>query len=172
MKKTIIALSIVGITILALGVAGFAYAQSPEPPSPETQFGKGSWGRSNTGMMGLWANGDMQTALETALADTLNLTVEEIQTRFEAGATHLEIAIAEGMTEEEFFDLMSSLHSSFLDEAVASGSITQEQADWMKARMGQKWGAGASRFGGFGRGRCGGSMFGDDFQPRWGGMSY
>jgi len=170
MKKTLLVVSIIGITLLALGVAGFAYAQTPQPPTPETPYGKGRMGGFARGMLSFWADGDMHESLEIALADATGLSEKEIEERFEAGETHLEIALAEGMTEEEFFELMNSVHSSFLDEAVASGLLTEEQAEWMKERMSQKWGN-FSQFGRYGGG-CGGHMYNDDFQPRWGGMSY
>ena len=82
----------------------------------------------------------------SAYADAVDLTAQEVETRLEAGETLKEIALAQGITEDEFPALVIQERQSALDAAVADGAITQAQADLMlehmKNDMGQGFGPG------------------------------
>jgi hypothetical protein len=142
MKKTLIFVAVIGIFALALGVAGFAYAQDDDPDTPS--FGHwGGRGWHGGGMMGHWDDdadgkaGPMHDGMHTAIAEALGLTVEELDAAHEDGKTAWDIAEEQGISEEDFFSLMSAARSAALEQAVADGSITQEQADWMQSRWGE-----------------------------------
>lgn len=101
----------------------------------------GGYGMMGSGMMG-WngQEGPMHEVMIDSLAQNLNLTPEEIETRHDAGETILEIARAEGLSNEEIRDLMFSVHDTVLEKAVNDGWLTQDQADWMVEHMNQMWG--------------------------------
>ena len=93
----------------------------------------------------------------SALADATGLSIEELESRHEAGETHLEIAESLGLSAEEVQALMDSVHESVLDDAVANGWMTAEQAEWMGSHMDQMWRGdyGESNY----KGQCGGGRW-------------
>ena len=155
MKKFLIIGSIVGVVLIALGMVGFAFAQSqnPQPETPNGAWGMMRGGRGwaqGSGMMrggrgmGQGANGPMHTYMITALADKLGLTVDELQAKIDAGERPYDIAKAAGLTDAQIQDLMEQAHDEALKAAVAAGVLTQEQADWMDQHMEQRWEGGQS----------------------------
>lgn len=138
MKKTLIFVAVIGIFAIALGVVGFAYAQDDDPET-KPWGGRGWHGQ---GMMGRWGYDDdgdgkagpMHDSMHAAIAEALGLTVEELDAAHDEGKTAWDIAEEQGLGEEEFSTLMFDARSSALQQAVADGSITQEQADWMQSR--------------------------------------
>ncbi|MDP4000670.1 MAG: hypothetical protein Q8P83_00265 [bacterium] len=69
-------------------------------------------------------------------ADILGLTVEELKNRLEVGELFREIADAQGLTKEDVHAAMLESVKTRLAEKIASGEITQEDADkkleWME----------------------------------------
>mgnify|MGYP003961135849 CR=1 FL=1 len=157
MKKALIFVAVIGVFALALSVAGFAYAQDDDPDGP--WGGRGWHGR---GMMGHWDDdaeyGPLHETMHSALAEALGLTVEELDAAHEEGKTGWDIAEEQGMSGEDFFSMMSTARSAALEQAVADGTISQEQADWMQSR----WDEMEENGYGPGSGRC----HDDDFQGR------
>jgi hypothetical protein len=93
-------------------------------------------------------------------SDKLGVPAADIETRLDAGENMSQIAIAEGLTIEEFQTWMLDARAQAIKLALADGAITQDQADWMNSR-------GGMIFGGYGRsqgrgmmGRSGGRMGG------------
>jgi uncharacterized membrane protein len=74
-------------------------------------------------------------ALHTALAEALDLTVEEFEAAISSGERLSTLAEAAGVTMEELGDIMRAFKEDALAQAVADGTITQEQADEMLERM-------------------------------------
>ena len=107
--------------------------------------------------------GLMHEYMISAFAEAVDLTVEDVETRLADGESLTEIAIAEGITKDQLADLFTQVRQAALDEAVADGIITQEQADLMLDHMSNYTGPG---FGpGFGRGLGDCPMLdGDEFQ--------
>lgn len=170
MKKILIIVAMVGIVILALGIAGFAYAQSqtPTPVPSYPGYGRGmmgGWGGRGysgygpgmmggrggfgygPGMMGGYGFGPMHQYMINALAVGLDLTPEALQTRIANGETPIQIAQAKGLSDEEIRTLFLEAHDASLDQAVEAGLLTQEQADWMDQHMEQIWANGIPAFG-------------------------
>jgi len=69
------------------------------------------------------------------LTDVLGLTVEELQAAYEAGQTMDEIVDAQGLTMEEFQAAVQAARIAQINQAVADGELTQEQADRMIERI-------------------------------------
>jgi hypothetical protein len=115
MKKTILITTIVVLALAALGV-GVAFAQGTTPP---TQNGYG------------W----MHDYIEQALAAKLGLTEEQVEEQFAAGNTMYQIALNNGIKEEDLAAFMNDVHTEAFANAVKDGVMTQQQADWMLQRM-------------------------------------
>jgi len=170
MKKLMLVSLIVIVAVLVLGTAGYAYAQSQQPNSGYYGQGMMGGGRGGRGMMGggygmmgyVDEDGDgygpMHDYMLQGFADAFGITVDELQAQLDAGETMYTIAEAQGYTLEQFRELMIQVRTDALNQLVADGVITQEQADWMLSRMSQMWQGGY----GPGSGSCpmGGGAFG------------
>lgn len=155
MTKLMKTLMIVALVAIALGAVGVAYAQS-NLPQPGTGTGYGMMG--GRGRMAATDRGLYQDILHdymvTAWAEQLGLSVEDVQSRLDQGETMSQIALAQGKTFEEFRTLMVTVRSQAIEQALADGKITQEQADWMKQRgAGMMGGQGVSGRGARGTGQ-------------------
>jgi hypothetical protein len=152
MKKLMLVSLIVVVAVLVLGTAGYAYAQSSQPNSGNYGQGMmgGGWGRQGGrgtmgggyGMMGGYDDdgdgyGPMHDYMLQGFADAFGLTVDELQAQLDAGETMYTIAEAQGFTLEQFRELMLQIRTDALNQLVADGTITQEQADWMLSHMSQ-----------------------------------
>lgn len=127
MKKTIFAMLALVLALGALGV-GVAFAQTEEPPADGFPFGFGRGAmREQAGMMRVYK--------VEAFAAELDLTVDEVTALLEGGTRLHQIALDNGVAEEDLPEFMQTVHQAALDLAVADGALTQEQADQMKARM-------------------------------------
>lgn len=124
MKKTILITSIVLLALAVLGV-GVVFAQGTTPP---TQTGAG------------W----MHDYVERALAAKLGLTEQQIEDQFAAGKTMYQIALDNGIKQEDLATFMNEVHKEAFANAVKDGVITQEQADFMLQRMQNMMGNGAA----------------------------
>jgi len=146
MKKWII----IGISVIALAsLAGFAwvgvaFAQSQTPPFSNHPYGM----MGGYGMMGSDGYGPMHDSMVTALADAVNLTPDEVQSRLDNGETPWQIAQSQGLTEEQAQQVVLDAHDKALDQAVESGLLTQEQADWMDSHMESMWSGSGAGYGG------------------------
>lgn len=131
MKKTLIAIAVLGILALSLGAAGLVYAQGPNPPQP----GRGP----------MTGGGVLHTYMTAEWAKALNLSVDEINARLASGQTMYQIALDAGVKAEEFYSLMTTVRVNAVAAAVKDGVLTQAQADWMNqmhSRMGYGAGTG------------------------------
>lgn len=170
MKKFMLIGALIVVVAAVFGFAAFAYAQTPNPPGPQTPFGRGMMGggRMGPGMMGGLRGADgygpMHEYMEAALAEALNMDVEDLEAALAEGKTMWQVAEEKGLTAEEIQAVMVEAQEQALAKMVTDKVITQEQADWMQSRMQGMWGQGGS-FGS--RGGCPG--MGGGFGGRWGG---
>ncbi len=95
--------------------------------------------------------GVMHDVVLQTFAEKLGLSEEDLQNRLDGGETLWKIASEQGISEEDFTTWMEEARSQALDQAVTDGTITQEQADWMKEHM-------RGGRGGWGNGDVDGSM--------------
>ena len=116
MKKTFL---IVALLVVALGVlgVGVAFAQGGQPP-----VGRGGYG---------W----MHDYVEQALAAKLGLTEKQVEDQLTAGKPMYQIALDNGIKQDDLANFMNEVHKDAFARAVKDGVITQEQADWMLQRM-------------------------------------
>lgn len=169
MKKIFIVGTLAAVVILALGVAGFAYAQSQTPPTPtnpDGTYGPGMMG--GRGARGGMFGGGMQNStgeygplhdyMFNAIAEAFGLTTDELQANHDAGKTMWDLAEELGISTEQFSAIMTEARTNAFEQAVADSVISQEQADWMLSRMGGQGGGfgscmdGTGNFQGRGRG--------------------
>jgi uncharacterized protein YidB (DUF937 family) len=89
--------------------------------------------------------GVLHDAMIAVFAENLGISVDDLNARLTNGETMAQIATASGLTAEEFQAVMVAARSQAVDQAVTDGTLTQEQADWMKQRggglMGNRMGA-------------------------------
>lgn len=137
----------VGIAALAIALAGIAvnvaFAQTPTPPDTKPGYGPGPGmagdGRAmRRGMLGNLQPGWMHTAMLDAFAEALNLDRAVLEARLAAGETMRDIALAEGLTLDEFFAVQAEARTAALAQAVEDGALTQAQADFLAAHMAQR----------------------------------
>lgn len=157
-KKILLPTIIVLVLVAALGLVGVAAAQTPTPPNG---YGNGNgygmmggyggmMGGYGGGMMGgkgmmQGGYGPMHDAMFNALAGELGLTRAELDERVANGETPYQIAISLGFSQTEFAQFMADARTIAMAQAVADGTLTQEQFDWMQSRM-NKFGGNCPHF--------------------------
>ncbi len=149
-------LGIVGILVLALvlGSASQVFAQTETPQASAgagyaNGYGMGRGGARGGAAMGQTTmahsqDGILHDAMIEVYADKLGLSVDDLNAKLASGETLADIAFAAGLTADEFTALKAEARTAAIDQAVVDGTLTQEQADWMKTR------SGGSMRGGFG----------------------
>lgn len=138
MKKGLLIGSLLVVLLAAVGFVGVAFAQSGTPDPSTNPYGMHGYGMMGGGR---WARsgedyGPMHEYMVAALAEAFDMTPEELQAQFDQGKTAWDIAQEQGLTEEQFYALMVEARTTALQQMVAEGVITQEQADWMLSHMG------------------------------------
>ncbi len=144
MNKLVKSLVILAVVAIAFGSASAVFAQSGENTGLSSRTGRGGRGGGGGGTMLGEANsvrlqdgfqdGLLHDAMIAAFAEALDLTVDELNKRLEAGETMADIALSTGLTLEDFRDLMVEVRTQVYDQAVADGILTEEQAEWLKSR--------------------------------------
>ena len=169
MSRKITILGVVGVLAVAMfATAGVAFAQDPvdQPPCAGYEYS----------MRGGWRFGGTGSSMLYVLADLLEMAPEDLIAEVQAGASLIEIAETNGLT-EVLAEAMLAPRSEAIQAAVEAGRITQEQADEMIERMrermlsqigtGECLGVPGSANGGARGGR--GGMMGGRFGGRMGG---
>jgi hypothetical protein len=128
MKKTVLIVALVLVAVAVLGV-GAAFAQGQQPPRSPMMGGGTGW---------------MHDYVEQALAAKLGLTEAQVEEQLAAGKTMYQIAVDAGTAEADVTTLLTEVHKTAFDKAVADGAVTREQADWMLQRMQGRYGAGGA----------------------------
>lgn len=156
MNKTIAAAA-VAASIAAGGMAGLVLG-TPPLAGAQTAAGEAiSW--VDEALSGLVSDGtitqDQADAVETALGDArphhgmhgrpghhlgvvaeaLDMTEDQLRTALEGGKTIAEVAADEGVDVQAVLDALAADARARLDQAVADGDLTREQADERLARI-------------------------------------
>lgn len=157
MKKILLIGSLVIVGFLVFGVAGYASAKTILPRVADAssfmqmrsdrmaqQASGTSTGMMGArgGMMGQAGSGLLHDYMIAGFAQAFNMSVEELQARIDAGDTMYTVALELGYTQETFTELMVTVRTDAINQALADGVITQEQADWMLSRLAQRQAAG------------------------------
>ena len=167
MKKVLIIGSLVLVGVLIFGAVGVASAQTLLPrifgsrsmsdwESRSSMMNSQATGTGMTGgrggrgsMMGGQAgDGLLHDYMLAGFAEAFDMEVADLQARIDAGETMYDVATSLNYTPEQFTELMVSVRTDAINQALADGIITQEQADWMLSRLAQRAEAG------FGTGTC------------------
>jgi len=187
MKTTVKIAVITGVVVLAFAAlgAGFVFAQTSTPTAPWGGGygpGYGMMGGYGGGMMGngygmmngvdmnamhQWMSTSgarsVHTLVWNSLADALKLTPDELNEQLASGKTLIQIAEAQGVSQDQLAAALETSVKAGLDKAVADGVLTQAQADQMLSHMSGNYawmlshmGAGAGA--GFGPGGCHGNF--------------
>jgi hypothetical protein len=172
MNKKLIFVIVFTVLAASLIFVGFAFAQTAGPqatPQPGYGFGPGMMGGGRgslmgggfgmmnrqaytgtvpfgPGMMVNGATGLMHDPMMNALAEALDLSRADLDARIANGETPYQIALAQGKTQDEFFQIMQAARTIAIEQLVADGDFTQEQANslrvlnHMRARGGRMMG--------------------------------
>ena len=165
-----------GIAVVAVGlvVSGAALAAFRAPDRTATNWqadlAPAPWGgRFQTpGQGGRAAFGDpgeLHTYMLQAIADSLDLTLDDLESKLGEGQSLLEVAKEQGVTEDALPAVLEEARTKALQAAVADGVLTQEQADWISQHpvrsLMPPWGMMSGPWGyGMHRGPMGGGFFG------------
>ena len=167
-RNTKIAIAVALLALVAVGAlagATVAFAQRGVPPTGSGPWSMmGGWGgqMGGRGMMGGWGGhmggrGMMgggggpammagivdRDAMHAAIAEALDMSVEDFEAALAGGETPYTLAEARNIEFATVTAAMTETLSAALDEAVAAGRLTREQADWMLSRhttMMANWG--------------------------------
>jgi hypothetical protein len=131
-KKIVFVVALVAaLTMVALAVAGLAFAQEPTPPAPDYVPGYGCCGGWRRG--GGWGWHGM--GLMDALAELSGLEPADLYAKLQEGQTLLEVAQAHDVNAEQLVEAALASRAEVLQQRVEAGYLTQEQADWMLEHM-------------------------------------
>ena len=127
--KQSLKLGLMVLVVALLAASGLALAQDTEPddvaPIEELSEDRHRFGRGHK--LGL-------SVLE-GVVEILDITEDELKNALGDGSTLAEVAEANGLSSDDLIAELIVLAQTTLDEAVADGAITQEQADSMLARI-------------------------------------
>ena len=149
------------LAVAVFGVAGFAYAQTQEPPETQSAdgsefpFGRGGWSRGSRGGMrggqsgmvpggrmgfGLvdGEQGPLHDYLWPAIVDVFGLTDEQADA-FEIARETMD-EIRSDFSQEETRDAMKQATTTAIENALADGAITEEEAEQWLERLEQSEG--------------------------------
>lgn len=101
--------------------------------------GRGQMGGMMNGNMSamhdaMMAEGGLHETVMTAIAAELAMTYDELTTALQT-QTLAQIAEAKGVALDALQQVATAARNAELDKLVTAGTLTQEQADWMKSRM-------------------------------------
>ena len=139
MKKYWIVSLIIAVVVVFAGATGLVYAQTPTSDSNTTtnnnwmMNGRGSrFGQGNS-PSGIGPN-FMSAYFNTAFAEKLGISIEDLSSRLSKGETLPQIAASKGITTDKYTTFMNEVHTLVIEKAMKDGKITQQQADWMNQR--------------------------------------
>lgn len=154
MNRTLKAIAILGVLALIVligGVAAFAQSDAPagatsvlaqvEPEvqdsAPDTVAPAGNgYGQRRGAAAGQGLLAVDQDEMHAAIAGVLGITVEELDAALAGGQTLVTLAQEQGVEIEAVREAMAAARAEALEQAVADGTITEEEAAWMQNRAG------------------------------------
>ena len=117
-RKTIISAAVAMTILLASSGAAFAQSASDETPG---------WG------MGVAIDASLDEYMIPAIAEVLGMSESDVAAQYDAGATFITIALAQGVSADEVSDLFESVREQAITLAVAAGALTAEEAAWLQS---------------------------------------
>lgn len=92
----------------------------------------GGWGHMS-GLEGRW--GGPENSMLSLIAEELGMTSDELMAELQAGKTIADVAAEKNVAVATLVDAVVAAHTERLNERVANGQLTQEQADAMLTLM-------------------------------------
>lgn len=141
---TILVLAVFAVGIVAFGFAGDVQAEELTPVYPGNgggnggNGGNGRGGSNGTGVpleMNINLDGAIDDIMAQQIADALGISAEDLKAREAGGETLVEIGLSLGFDADEVIAIHDQARTDALAEAVATGLLTQEEADWLLSRM-------------------------------------
>ncbi|NLG78819.1 MAG: hypothetical protein GX492_03185 [Firmicutes bacterium] len=127
--------SALALSVALTGVVGAAFAQETAAP-PEQPAAKGI---APVAPANPWFGGAQRTGwpgpLVAKIADILKMKVEDLVAAREAGKSFADIAKERSVSEAELLDALMAQVKANVDSLVASGRMTQSQADQVLANV-------------------------------------
>jgi hypothetical protein len=120
--------------LLVASVGGMTLAASPANDTGTYAGGNGTGICSSTGTCAGIGYNTSSDGCE-AVCDLLGITQDELQSLRQDGLSLVEIAASYGVTEDELVEAIMAVKTAYVQEQVANGTITQEQADLMLQNM-------------------------------------
>ncbi len=123
--------------LIAIGVAGLLVMAAAIPVLAAGPNGLGGGSPSAT-VQPSYGNGHCQglgAGINEAVTDLLGMTREQIQAERQAGKSLVQIADARGVTGEALIDAIMAGKQEAVQNMVAAGTITQDQADQRLEQM-------------------------------------
>jgi len=129
-KKVVLLVAMLSITLLSFSVV------SPVFASELFRGGPGNGGANGTGIgvpqdQSINLDGILEDLIHANLADALDIEVDALTARLDAGETFSSIAFSLGFDSIAIRDMIVAARADALAQAVADGPLTQEQVDWM-----------------------------------------
>jgi hypothetical protein len=118
--------SLLALSLFSLAGTGVAYAKGPNNATTNgNNQGNKGYGYEN---------------MLSSKAEVLGISIDELKASLAEGKTFLEIAEAQGLTSEDLHEAMSAQAESRINQRVANGTLTQEQADELLANTAERQG--------------------------------
>lgn len=143
MKKLWKITGIAAVLVLALVLMGAvsAYAQGPNPNPGTERMGP----CQEAGLLDV-----DQDAMHEAIAEVLRISVADFEAARADGTPLYVIAQEQGVDIDDVREAMRDVREAAIEEALAAGTITEDQAEWLQSRPG---GGGYGYGYGFGHGQ-------------------
>lgn len=129
MKKTLATIGVTtALAFTGVGVATMASAQTPDADADSTttdESGETTERRDGEGRRGHKRGG---CGPSEAVAEALGMDVDSLKAELEAGSTLAEVAEANGVDPNELVELMVADATERIDEKLAEGDLTEEEA--------------------------------------------
>ena len=99
---------------------GAAFAQSASDETP-------GWGTGGA------IDASLDDYMIPAIAEVLGMSEADVAAQYDAGATFVSIALAQGVSSDEVFDLFDTVREQAITLAVADGALTADEAAWLQS---------------------------------------
>ena len=146
-KKVVLLVAVLSITLLSFSVVSPVFASELYQGGPgnggekidgENPVGNGNQGANGTGTgipldQSINLDGILEDLIHANLADALDIEVDDLTARLDAGETFSSIAFSLGFDSISIRDMIVSARADALVQTVADGLLTQEQVDWMSS---------------------------------------
>lgn len=128
LKKSLAIVVLIASVLLVFPLVAGAQEGQPPADAPFFQGGRGRRGGGNG-----WMGGGI--SLVEATAEATGLSVADVVAALQDGKSFADIASGAGVSLQAIVDVVVEQRAEALEEAVAEGRFTQEQADTMLASM-------------------------------------